>query len=272
MSVLCCCIPLTQQKQTHFAEKSFEGIVDLNALRKSRTIPTLPPEIWEKILGYLPLHVLWQNARPTCRKWNNVAINIVTTLSLTTIVDVTWHTSEKLVRQRLYPFLIQQECLDYKPFSRILRWNLPEFEKAIQTGQRDRYKPDHIVLITGDTKSWQNTAVLGIARKSERKDTWEFEPLAYQRRDLDESLFDLSWIPRWRVTFRESEIRRSTSSRADVHLDHVSVPLAHFVKLVGVLEEDWPSIEKIDGFDKKPRRSRPNSGILTPRRRSAPGD
>ena len=275
MSLLCCCIPLAQHKLPTIEDKPFEGLVELNISRASRTVRTLPPEIWEKVLKCLPLHVLWQNARPTCRTWNKIAINIVTTLSLTTIVDVQWHTSEKQIRQRLYPLVFTfPDSPDTKAFSRIARWNLPEFEKSLQTGQRERYKCDNVILLLPSSKKWQNAALFALVRRTERKDVWEFEQLSYPKVDFDESLFNLSWIPRWRVAFRESDVRRSTSSRADVHLDYVSIPLAQFVKLYALtLEEDWPNIERIDGFDKKIiRRSRPNSGILTPRRRSGPAD
>ena len=55
-----------------------------------------------------------------------------------------------------------------------------------------------------------------------------------------------------------------------MHLDHVTVPLAQFVKLIALAEEEeWPNLGKIDGFDRK-RKSRPNSGVSTPRRRSEP--
>jgi hypothetical protein len=249
--------------------------VELNILRPSRTHPTLPPEIWEKVLGHLSLHTLWQNARPTCRLWNQIATDIVMTLSLSTVVDVQWHTGDKQVRQRLYPHVPEhQEPPETKPFSRIVRWVLPDFEKSLQTGQRERYKCDNVIILLPNSKKWQSAALFAIARRTERKDLWECELLAYRKADIESLYLNLAWLPRWRITFRESEVRKSTSSRADVHLDYVSVPLAHFVKLYAVtMEEEWLNVGRIDGFDRKlPRRSRPNSGALTPRRRSGPAD
>jgi hypothetical protein len=33
----------------------------------------LPPELWTQILSHLPLHVLWETARPVCMTWNRIA-------------------------------------------------------------------------------------------------------------------------------------------------------------------------------------------------------
>jgi len=270
MSVFCCCMPRVQQKPPRPKEQPAES-VELATLRPEFR-KTLPPEIWAKVLRLLPLHVLWRNARSTCHSWNVIALDIVwKTLVGPTVVDVQWHTSEKRIRQRLYPSIPKSpEPSAFKPFSSIARWNLPDFEKALHTAQHERYKCDHVIILIPSGKAWQNVASFALVKRVGRKDIWEFELLSSPVSALDKSFFDLSWLARWRVTYREGEERRSTSSRGDMHLDHVTVPLAQFVKLIALAEEEeWPNLAKIDGFDRK-RKSRPNSGVSTPRRRSEP--
>jgi hypothetical protein len=265
MSVLCCCIPRPQQKPPHLKDQPTTTTVELKTFR------VLPVEIWVKILKLLPLHVLWRNARPTCRTWNIVALQLVWSLLVQpTIVDVQWGKAEKRIRQRLYPQLPKSPSPPaYRPFASIARWNLPEFEKALYTAERNRYKCENVIILLPSSKAWQNVAEFALIKSTERKDIWEFAQLSGQIVNI-EAFFDLSWLAKWRVTFREGQERRSTSSRGDMHLDHVTVPLAQFVKLVALAEEEeWPNLARIDGFDRK-RRSRPNSGIATPRRRSDP--
>jgi hypothetical protein len=268
MSVLCCCMPRVQQKPPRSRDHPIAQSVELAVLHRR---PTLPTEIWAKVLGLLPLHVLWRNARPACHTWNLIALEIVwITLVGPTVIDVQWHTSDKRIRQRLYPAIPKSPGPpDYKPFSSIARWNLPDFEKALHTAPRERYRCTNVVILIPSGKAWQNVAAFALVNRTNRKDVWEFEQLSAPL-PIDKSFFDLSWLARWRVTFHEGEERRSTSSRGDMHLDHVTVPLAQFVKLIALTEEEeWPNLAKIDGFDKK-RKSRPNSGISTPRRRSEP--
>lgn len=266
MSLLCCCIPRTQQKPPRLKDQSATTAVELKTFR------VLPTEIWVKILGLLPLHVLWRNARPTCHSWNVIALELVWNhLVLPTVIDVQWRTGDKRIRQRLYPLLPKSPGpAEFKPFSSVARWNLPDFEKALHTAERLRYRCDNVIILLPSAKAWQNVATFALIKTTERKDVWEFEQLSSPTVNIDKAFFDLSWLAKWRVTFRESPERRSTSSRADMHLDHVTVPLAQFVKLVALAEEEeWPNLGRIDGFDRK-RRSRPNSGIITPRRRSEP--
>jgi hypothetical protein len=263
MSLLCCCIPRPPATPPH-STPPIGGPVELS------TFLALPPEIWVKILNLLPLHVLWRNARPTCRSWNTVALEIVFRRFVEpTIIDVVWHTNEKRMRQRLYPSIPRSLVPpDYAPFSLLAHWLLPEFEKALHTAERRRYKCDHVVFYLASGKVSQNNTPFALAKISERKDVWEMEALNTSEFDYEKPFFyDPSWFPRWRITYRESHERRSTSSRADMHLDTVVIPIAHFVKLVAVAEdEEWPRLSKIDGFDRR-KSSRPNSGILTPRRR-----
>ena len=40
----------------------------------------IPPEIWIKVLQFLPLHDLWKTARPVCTFWNMIAGEIARTL------------------------------------------------------------------------------------------------------------------------------------------------------------------------------------------------
>lgn len=270
MSVFCCCMPRVQQKPPRPKEPHPAESLELDTLRPVQK--TIPPEIWTKVLGLLPLHALWRNARPTCQSWNVIALDIVwKRLVSPTVIDVQWHTSDKRIRQRLYPAIPKSpEPSDFKPFSSLARWNLPDFEKALHTAPRERYKCDHVIILIPSGKAWQNVASFALVKRIGRKDIWEFELLSSPVVDLNKSFFDLSWLAHWRVTFREGEERKSTSSRGDVHLDHVTVPLAQFVKLLALAEdEEWPNLAKIDGFDRK-RKSRPNSGVSTPRRRSEP--
>jgi F-box-like len=265
MSFLCCCIPRIQQTPPRLKDRPEEEPVELQILR------VLPTEIWMKIFRHLPLHVLWANVRPTSRAWNAMVLDIVWDHVAPTVVDIQWQTPEKRIRQRLYPSIPKSiEPPDFKPFSAIARWNLPDFEKALNTSERGRYRCTHVFLLLSHRNYWQNAAVFAIIKITEHKDIWEFEQLSSPMVDLDKAFFDLCWLPKWRITFREGEERRSSSSRGDMHLDHVTVPLAQLVKLIALTAgEEWPYIGKIDGFERK-RRSRPNSGISTPRRRSEP--
>jgi hypothetical protein len=266
MSLLCCCVPRVQQRHPRLRNQSPETVVELNTFR------LLPTEIWVKILKLLPLHVLWRNARPTCRSWNVIALEIVWNLLVQpTMIDVQWHTADKRIRQRLYPSIPRSPVLsEHRPFSSIARWNLPDFEKALYTSERKRYKCDNVIILLPSGKAWQNVATFALIKMTERKDIWEFEQLSSPMVDINKAFFEISWLAKWRVTFREGEERRSTSSRGDIHLDHVTVPLVQFVKLIALAEEEeWPNLGKIDGFDRR-KRSRPNSGITTPRRRSEP--
>jgi hypothetical protein len=268
MSFLCCCIPRVQPTSQRLRDTPETETVEL------QTIRVLPTEIWMKIFKLLPVHVLWQNVRPTSRAWNSMVLNIVwNDLVLPIVIDVQWQTPEKRIRQRLYPSIPKSLTPpDFKPFSAIAKWNLPDFEKVLHTAERERYKCTHVIMLLSPRKSWQNeTAKFTIVKITEHKDIWEFDLLAGQVLEFDKSLFDPSWLAKWRVTFREGEERRSLSSRGNMHLDHVTIPLAQLVKLIALADgEEWPNIAKIDGFDKK-KRSRPNSGISTPRRRSEPG-
>jgi hypothetical protein len=268
MSLFCCCIPRVQEKPPRLKDKSARPSVELQTFRTT----TLPTEIWVKILKFLPLHALWRNARPTCHSWNHIVLEIIWNLLVSpTVIDVQWHTSEKRIRQRLYPTIPKSpDPPEFKPFSAIARWNLPDFEKALNVAERGRYKCNNVIILLFSGKAWQNVASFTLAKATEHKDIWEFELLSGRVRDLNKEFFDLSWLARWKVIFREALERRSTSTRSEMHLDYVTVPLAQFVKLVALAEEeDWPNLARIDGFDRK-RRSRPNSGISTPRRRSEP--
>ena len=276
MSLLCCCVPRAQQKPPRLKIKTPQSEVEL---QEFRVVRELPREIWAKILKLLPLHVLWRSARPTCHIWNAITLEIVwNTVVQPTVVDVLWYTNEKRVRQRLYPVLSKShELVDFTPFSTIARWNLPTFEKALYSSDRQRYKCTNVVILLPSGKSWQNTAGFTLVKSTGRRDVWEFEQFTSRDKaaaDLTKELFDPSWLARWMVTFKEDSDRSSSSSstRGSLHLNHVTVPLAQFVKLFALAEEEeWPSMGKIDGFDRKKARSRPNSGILTPiRRRSEP--
>jgi F-box-like len=270
MSLLCCCIPRAQQKPPRLKAPSQKN----EEVHELQTFRTLPTELWVKILKLLPLHVLWRQARPTCRSWNIIALDIVwTTLVEPTVIDVQWNTTEKRIRQRLYPVIPKNPApVDSKPFAAIARWNLPPFEKVLHTAPRDRYICNNVVILLPSGKAWQNVASFGLSKATGRKDLWEFEHFTGRITfdPLTKEYFDPAWLAKWRVTFRESEERTSTSSRANMHLDHVTVPLAQFIKLIALAEEEeWPKLAKIDGFDRK-RKSRPNSGVSTPRRGSAP--
>jgi len=264
MSLLCCCILRPPPTPPHSPPRRGVASVELTQFR------VLPTELWVKILNLLPLYALWKNARPTCRSWNAIAIEIVfRRLVEPTIVDVMWHTSDKRIRQRLYPSVPRSLAPpDQTPFSLVARWLLPEFEKALHTAERKRYRCDHVVFFLSSGKYAQNNSGFALAKVTERKDVWEIEALTSGAFDYEQAFFyDPSWFPRWRVSYKESQERRSTSSRAEMHLDNVTIPIAQFVKLAVIADEDeWPNLDKIDGFDKR-KRSRPNSGIGTPRRR-----
>jgi hypothetical protein len=266
MSILCCCLPRVQQRLPRLEDQSAATPIELKTFR------VLPTEIWVEILKYLPLHVLWRNARPTCRSWNSIALEIVWSLLVQrTIIDVQWHTAEKRIRQRLYPTIPKSLVpSEHRPFSSIARWDLPDFEKALYTSERKRYKCDNVIILLPSGRTWQNVSTFALIKMTERKDIWEFELLSSPMVAVDKAFFDVSWLANWRITFREGQEERSTSSRVNMHLDHVTVPLAQFVKLIALAdEEEWPNLGKIDGFDRR-RRSRPSSGISTPRRRSEP--
>jgi hypothetical protein len=264
MSLLCCCLPRPPQTPPHSPPPVRGPSVELT------TFHILPNELWVKILKLLPLNALWRNARPTCRSWNATALEIVVRrLVEPTIIDVMWHTSDKRVRQRLYPSVPRSLVPpDTTPFSLVARWLLPEFEKALNTGERKRYKCDHVIFFLASGKYAQNNSSFSLSRITERKDVWDIEALSMASFDYDQTFFyDPSWFPQWRITFKEGPERRSTSSRADMHLDSVTIPIAQFVKLVAVAEEEeWPSLAKIDGVDRR-KKSRPSSGVGTPRRR-----
>jgi len=267
MSLLCCCSARAPVKPPRLKDKSARESYELV------TLHPLPNEVWEKVLKFLPLHTLWRKARPVCRHWNRTALDIVwSRLVDSTIIDVQWQTSEKRIRQRLYPILPRSpETLDCKPFSTIARWNLPEFEMALYSAERGRYKCTNVILLLPSGKTWQNVALFALTRSTATKDLWEFAQFSGRGIDLNKEFFELSWLARWRVTYCEGEERKSTSSRGDMHLDHVTVPLAQFVKLAAFAEEEeWPNLARIDGFDRTKGKSRPNSGISTPRRRSEP--
>jgi hypothetical protein len=265
MSLLRCCLPRPPQTPPHSPPPVRGPSVELS------TFHNLPKELWLEILKLLPLHALWRNARPTCRSWNAMALEIVfRRLVEPTIIDVMWHTNDKRVRQRLYPSIPKTLVpADATPFSLVARWLLPEFEKALNTGERKRYKCDHVVFFLSSGKFAQNNSSFSLSRITERKDVWDIEALSMASFDYDQAFFyDPSWFPQWRITFREGPERRSTSSRGDMHLDSVTIPIAHFVKLAAIAEEEeWPSLAKVDGIDRRSKKSRPNSGIGTPRRR-----
>jgi hypothetical protein len=268
MSLLCCCLPRTQQKPPRLKAKAVQQEVPIEL----HTFKVLPTELWVKILKLLPLHALWLNARPTCHSWNLIALDIIwTTLVEPTVIDVQWNTTDKRIRQRLYPVIPKTPSpLEHKPFSAIARWNLPQFEMALYTAQRDRYICSNVIILLPSGKAWQNVATFILSKATGKKELWEFQHFTSRAAfdPLAKELYDPAWLARWRVTFKEGEERRSTSSRGDMHLDHVTVPLAQFVKLIALAEEEeWPNLAKIDGFDRK-RKSRPNSGVSTPRRRS----
>jgi len=161
--------------------------------------------------------------------------------------------------------------------SALARWNLPNFEKELNSTDRQRYCCDGVLLLLPSGKSWQNAATFILRKSSGRRDLWEFEQFTNRDRaaaDLTEELFDPSWIAKWIVTFKEDQDHSSSSSstRGSLHLDHVTVPISQFVKLFALTEDEyWPNISKLDGFGKKKNKSRPSSGIITPsRRRSEP--
>lgn len=265
MSFLCCCIPRIPSTPTLFKDRPKEEPLEL------RTFRVLPPEIWIKIFRHLPLPMLWQNVRPICRAWNVMVINITWDYVAATVVDIQWQTPEKRMRQRLYPSIPKSpEPPDFKPFSTIARWNLPDFEKALYNSERERYRCTHVFLLLSPRNQWRNEALFTIIKMTEHKDIWEFEQFSSPMVDLEKAFLDLPWLARWRITFREGQEQRNPSGRGYMHLDYVTVPLAHVVKLIALTAgEEWPRIGKIDGFEKK-RRSRPNSGVSTPRRRSEP--
>ena len=134
------------------------------------------------------------------------------------------------------------------------------------------------MLFLNSGKSWQNVATFVLAKSSGRREVWEFEQFTSRDRaaaDLTKELFDPSWLAKWVITFKEDTDHSSSSSsaqRGSLHLNHVTVPIAQFIKLYALTEGlDWANVGKIDGFEKKKTKSRPSSGIITPiRRRSEP--
>jgi len=273
MSPWCLCGPRLSTKPPRLKVKSVKSVKSVELHR----LPTLPREIWVSILNLLPLHLLWRNARPTCRAWNAEVLDIVwKAFVLPTVIDVQWRSREKPIRQRLYPS-IPKSVPETKPFSTVVRWVLPAFEKSLNTSERYRYHCQNVIILLPSGRAWQNVASFVQAKNTTRTDVWEFEQLATGGAggDLFSEEFYVpqqSWLAWWRVVFKKTE-ESSTSERGGIMcLDHVTVPLAQFVKVIALAEdEEWPFLAKIDGFDRKTR-TRPNSaiGTSTPRRRSEP--